>query len=40
MASRVEESFFDDILYVNVPLDEIETQDLRPLGGNQEWKLQ
>jgi hypothetical protein len=37
MASSVEESLFDDILYVNVPL---ETQDLRPLGVNQEWKLQ
>jgi hypothetical protein len=34
MVSRVEESLFDDILHVNVPLDEIETQDLKPLGGN------
>jgi hypothetical protein len=34
MASRVGESLFDDILHVNVPLDEIETQDLRPLGEN------
>jgi hypothetical protein len=34
MASRVEESLFDDIFYVNVPLAEIETQDLRPLANS------
>jgi len=34
MTSRVEESLFDHILYVNVPLDETWTQDLRPLAKN------
>jgi hypothetical protein len=40
MVSRVEESLFDDIWFVNVPLDEIGTQDLRPLRGNQKWRPQ